>query len=108
MHEINLNEKIHFYTNSSVYAAGMTITQFRVDIDTEKLVKVSIMYDSFSLPPSRRKYSTYKKELYALVTFVIKYDYLCKHSYKSAIVHTDHRSLTHFFEFDAHERIYDH
>jgi hypothetical protein len=107
MHEINLNDEIHFYIDSFVYAADMTITQFRSD-HTEKIVKMLIMYDSFSLSFNRRKYSTYKKELYVMITFVTKYDYLCKHLYKLIIIHTDHKSLTHFLKSDAHESIYDH
>ncbi len=106
MHKINLNDEIHFYTNSFAFATDMIVTQFR--FENEKLMKVFIMYDSFSLSSTRRKYSTYKKKLYVLITFVTKYDYLCKHSYKSAIVHTDHKSLTHFLESNVHERIYDH
>ncbi len=107
MHEINLNDEVHFYIDSFAYAVDMIVTQFRLD-HTEKFVKVFIMYDSFSLSSTRRKYFTYKREFYALVIFVIKYDYLCKHSYKSAIIHTDHRSLTHFLESNVHEKIYEH
>ncbi len=70
MHEINLNDEIHFYIDSFAYAADMTITQFRLD-HPEKIVKMLIMYDSFSLLFSRRKYFTYKKELYALIIFVL-------------------------------------
>jgi hypothetical protein len=106
MHGINLNDEVHFYTDASAYAAGMAVTQFR--IENGKFVEVSIMYDSFLFPSSRRKYSVYKRELYAIVIFVIKYDYLCKHFYKPAIIHTDHRPLTHFLESDAHEGIYGH
>ncbi len=106
MQEVNLNDEIHFYTDSSVFAVDMIVTQFR--IKNEKSVKILIMYDSFSLSSSRRKYFIYKKKLYALITFVIKYDYLCKHSYKSTIIHIDHRSLTHFLKSNVHEDIYDH
>ena len=71
-------------------------------------MEVPIIYDSFAMPPSRQKYPIYKKELYAIVTFVTKYDYLCKHPYVPAIVHTDHRPLTHFLKSDLHEWIYGH
>ncbi len=108
MHEINLNDEIHFYTDASAFAVDMIVTQFRIDVSIEKIVKMFIMYDSFFLLFSRRKYFTYKKKLYVMITFVIKYDYLCKHFYKSAIIHTDHRSLTHFLKSNAHENIYDH
>ncbi len=106
MHEINLNDEVHFYTDASVFAVDMTVIQFR--IENEKFTKVLIMYDSFSLSFTRRKYFIYKRELYAILIFVTKYDYLCKHSYKSAIIHTDHRPLTHFLKSNAHEEIYDH
>jgi hypothetical protein len=106
MHKINLNDEVHFYIDASVFAVDMTVIQFRVE--NEKFTKVLIMYDSFSLSLTRRKYLIYKRELYAIVIFVTKYDYLCKHSYKSAIIHTDHRSLTHFLKSNAHEEIYDH
>jgi hypothetical protein len=107
MHEINLNNEIHFYIDAFVFATDMTVTQFRLD-HIEKIVKISIIYDSFSFSLSWRKYLTYKKELYVIITFVTKYDYLCKHFYKSAIIHTDHRSLTHFLKSNVHENIYDH
>ncbi len=107
MHEINLNDDIHFYIDASVFAADMTITQFRFD-HTEKIVKISIIYDSFSFLLSRRKYFTYKKEFYVMITFVTKHDYLCKHFYKSTIIHIDHRSLIYFLKLNVHERIYDH
>lgn len=71
-------------------------------------VEVPILYDSFIFAPIRRKYPTYKRELYAMVTFVIKYDYLCKHPYLLAIIYTDHRPLIYFLESDLHEGIYGH
>ncbi len=40
--------------------------------------------------------------------FAKKYDYLCKHPYLPAIVHTDHKPLTHFLKSDLHERTYGH
>ena len=71
-------------------------------------MKVSILYDFFSWFVLQRKYSVYKKELCAIITFVKKYDYLCKHSYISVIVHTDHKLLTYFLKFNLHEKIYEH
>lgn len=49
-----------------------------------------------------------QKKQCSLTKFVTKYDYLCKHSYLTTIVHTDHRSLTHFLGSDLHEGIYGH
>jgi hypothetical protein len=58
-------------------------------------LEVSIIYDSFTFAPTRRKYPAYKCELYALAEFVTKYDYLAKHPYHPDIVHTDHKPLIH-------------
>ncbi len=87
MHEINLNDEIHFYNDSFAYAVDMIVIQFRVDLNIEKVMKISIMYDLFSLSSIRRKYLIYKKKLYVLIIFVIKYDYLCKY-------HTNQRLFT--------------
>ena len=54
------------------------------------------------------KYSMWKRELYGVVVFVIKYDYFCKHPYLPAVVHTDHKPLVYFLSSDLHERIYGH
>ncbi len=71
-------------------------------------VEVPVLYDSFTLTPTQRKYPTYKRELCAIVTFCKKYDYLCKHPYHPAVIHTDHKPLTHFLGSDLHEGIYGH
>ena len=78
------------------------------DSPATKAVEVPIAYDSFTFASTRRKYPTYKRELYAVVTFVNKYDYLCKHPYYPAVVHTDHKPLTYFLSSDLHEGIYGH
>ncbi len=39
---------------------------------------------------------------------VTKYDYLAKHPYLPAVVHTNHRPLVHFLDSDQHEGIYGH
>ena len=88
-----------FYTDASAYAGGLFITQFQspAKVDTTskngETVEVPIVYDSFTFPATGRKYPTYKRELYAVVYFLNKYDYLCKHPYHPAIVHTDHKPL---------------
>ena len=112
MCDINLSLSVHFYMNASNFAASLIITQLQelsnVDIKNNKLKKVFILYNFFSWFVLQRKYSVYKKELCAIITFVKKYNYLCKHSYISVIVHTDHKLLTYFLKFDLHERIYEH
>ena len=40
--------------------------------------------------------------------FLNKYDYLCKHPYIPAVVHTDHKPITHFLSSYLHEEIYGH
>ena len=112
MHEIDLRLKVHFYIDVFEFEADLVITQFQfldtIDINENKIVKILIIYDSFIFAITRRKYSIYKRELYVMIFFVTKYDYLCKHSYFSAIVHIDHKSLIHFLSSNLHEDIYDH
>ena len=116
MYGINLSLPVHFYTDASGYAAGLAVTQFQdpttADVPTatstkEVSVKVPVIYDSFSFNDTQRKYPTYKRELCALVKFVTKYDYLCKHPFIPAVVHIDYKPLTHFLKSDLHEGIYD-
>ena len=114
MHEINLTLIVHFYTNVSSFDVELVITQFQisrfVNITSfdDKSIEVSIAYDFFIFVSTRQRYFIYKRELYVMITFVIKYDYLCKHSYLSTIIHIDHRSLIHFLNSNLHENIYDH
>ena len=132
MHGIDMNLVVHFYTDASGFALGCAVTQFQpaswVDViapqaespTTQALtipprksiaakdVEVPILYDSFPLSVTQRKYPTYKRELCAIATFCKKYDYLCKHPYKPAIVHRDHKPLTHFLSSDLHEGVYGH
>ena len=109
---INLSLSIHFYTNASNFAASLIIIQlqelFNVNIKNNKLVKMFILYDFFLWFVLQQKYSVYKKELCAIITFVKKYNYLCKHFYISVMIHTDHKLLTYFLKFDLHEKIYEH
>lgn len=111
MHGIDLTKTVHFYTDASAYAAGLAITQFipamRADVPTKNgLVEVPIIYDSFPFTATQRRYPTYKRELFAIMKFASKYDYLCKHPYQQTIIHTDHKPLTHFLKSDAHEGLY--
>ena len=110
MHGVDLTKPIHFYTDASGFAGGVAITQYQdpraVEACSTTLVEVPIIYDSFTFTPTRRRYPTYKRELYVIVEFVKKYDYLCKHPYHTTIVHTDHKPLTYFLKSDSHEGIY--
>lgn len=112
MHGIDLNLVVHFYTDASGFAGGLAITQFQqaqaVEAFGNGLVEVPVIYDSFTFTPTRRRYPTYKRELYVIWEFAKKYDYLCKHPYHTAIVHSDHKPLTYFLASDLHEGIYGH
>ena len=112
MHDINFNFIIYFYIDVSEYKADLIITQYQhsvnVNTTSNKNVKMFIFYNNFNLSALRCRYFIYKRELYAIVIFVIKYDYLCKHFYRSVIVHTNHRSLIHFFNLNVYESLYEH
>ena len=115
MNEINLALIFHFYCDAFEYAAELTITQIQMKhLKNSKLItendfeEISIVYDSFVFNKIQRKYSIYKKKLCVIVKFAVKYDYLCKHSNNTIIIHIDHRSLTHFLFSNSHEEIYDH
>ncbi len=71
-------------------------------------MKVFILYNFFLWFVLQRKYSVYKKELCAIITFVKKYNYLCKHLYISVMIHTNHKLLTYFLKFNLYEKIYEH
>lgn len=71
-------------------------------------IEIFILYDFYIFSFIKRKYLVYKKKLYVLIIFLMKYDYLCKHFYISAVVHIDHRFIIHFLKSDMHERIYGH
>lgn len=112
MHGIDLRLPVHFYTDTSGFAGGIVVTQFQdpitADSHATKAVEVPILYNSFPFTSTRRKYPTYKRELYTMVSFLNKYDYLYKHPYHPAVVHTDYKPLTHFLSSDLHEGIYRH
>ena len=115
IHGLDLVDTCHFYTDASLNGAGLCITQFRTparaytnQAGSGKLIEVPITYDTFAFSATQKLYPTYEKELYAIVKFVAKYDYLCKHPYNTSIIYTDHRPLVHFLKSDLHEGIYGH
>ena len=96
IYEIDLFLIIHFYSDISEFETNLTITQFRPIIQTDlnsqistKEMEIPILYDIFIFGPFQRKYPIYKKKLYTIITFYKKYNYLYKHPYKFAIVHTN-------------------
>lgn len=106
MHSINLSLTSHFYVDASGFGAGLAITQVNQVEGSPKEIEVPIIYDSFTLSRTQRKYPTYKRELYALSKFAIKYDYLCKNPNLPTVINTDHKPLTFFCESGCHEGIY--
>ena len=112
MHGIDCNRAVHFYTDASGFAGGLAVTWFQApqDVDTHGTipVEVPIVYDSFTFARTRRGYHTYKRELYVIVEFVRKYDYLCKYLNHATVVHTDRKLLTYFMGADSYEGIYRH
>ncbi|KAI1000794.1 hypothetical protein K3495_g7403 [Podosphaera aphanis] len=59
------------YSDASQYAAGGCFTQHRILGGIKK--EVVLLYDSFTFNQTQRKYSTYKRELLAIVTFARKH-----------------------------------
>ena len=108
MHKINLISTIHFYIDIFEFETNLMITQFRFELNSRKLNEYFIYYDFFILTFTRQKYFTYKRELYVIVVFVIKYDYLCKYFFLSIIMHTNYKSIIFFLNFNFHENIYNH
>jgi hypothetical protein len=106
MHEYDYSLSAHFYTDVSMYDEDLIITQFQ--IHDEKIIEISILYDSLTFNATKRRYFIYKKELCALIQFVMKYDYFCKHSRNITLIHTNHKSLIWFLRSDAQKDIYDH
>ena len=115
MHEINFTNEIHFYIDASEYDDDLIVIQRKIEqkIDfhiSTKMIEVSVLYDFFTFNRIQRKYFTYKKKLCAMITLIIKYDYLVKHPYQFVIIHTNHKSLIYFFisNISIHEEIYEH
>ena len=115
MNGIDLTLIFHFYCDAFEYAAELAITQIQMKHLKNSMLttedgseEVPIVYDSFVFNKTQRKYSIYKKKLCVIVKFAVKYDYFCKHSNNTTIIHIDHRSLTHFLFSNSHEGIYDH
>ena len=107
MHDINFILIIHFYIDALKYEAKFTMTQFQMRKLTISIIKILILYDSFIFFFTQKLYFTYKKKLCAIIKFVCRYDYLCKHFYNFTIIHIDHRSLIYFLKSNLHEKIYD-
>ena len=71
-------------------------------------IEVFILYDSFTFNIIQRKYFTYKRKLYAIITFYSKYNYLYKHFYYSIMIYINHKFFIHFLTSNLHENVYKH
>src|SRR5215469_630394 len=100
MHGIDWSLICHFYTDASKFATGLCVIQIRNGIH------YPILYDSFMLTESERRYPTYKRELLAIVRYAQKYNYLLQNPRLPAVFHTDHKPLARFLNSDKHEGIY--
>lgn len=79
-----------------------------MNIFSKGLIEVLIIYNFFLFTSTQRKYSIYKRELYIIMKFIKKYDYLCKYPYHTTIIHIDYKSLIYFLASNVHEDIYNH
>ena len=113
MHKININLINHFYIDVSDFTKNLIITQFQQTtfvkaFNNKTLIKIFIIYDSFIFASIHCKYLIYKRELYIIVKFIKKYDYLYKHFYYIIIMHIDYKPFTYFLKSDMHKKIYKH
>ena len=74
--------------------------------NTSKDIKILLLYNLFIFDSTQRNYFIYKRELYVIIIFYKKYDYVCKHPYKSTIVYTNYKFLIYFLSLDLYEDIY--
>ncbi|KAI0995222.1 hypothetical protein K3495_g12960, partial [Podosphaera aphanis] len=89
-------EPVRLFTDASLYAGGCVITQIREEKE------VPILYNSVTFSKSEKNYGTYKRELFAMVSFARKHDYMLKGS-KTSTIFTDHHPFIYFLESSALE-----
>jgi hypothetical protein len=110
---VDFSSPVCLYSDVSNYAGGCCITQLRPDPLppdgqlSEKLIEVPILFDSFVFSSTQCNYSTYKKELCAIVEFCCKYRHYF-FSKEASIIFTDHKPLTYFLDSSQLEGIYAH
>lgn len=103
----NLVLPTHLYTDASEFTEELVIMQFR-PIEFKKKLEIPVVYNLFTFSSTQQKYLTYKKKLYALTRFVIKYDYLCNYLLYTIVIYIDYKPLIYFLKTDAHKGIYGH
>lgn len=70
MFGVDYSKAMHMFTDASGFAAGLLLGQYVVN------VLLPILYNSFTFSPAERRYGTYKRELFSIVQFAQKYDYM--------------------------------
>ncbi len=83
-HGWDWNAPVQVYTDASKYAGGCLIVQLRPlatalaksPTITPPPTKHPIVLDSFSFNKTEYNYSTFKRELYIIISFVRKYFYM--------------------------------
>ncbi|KAI1000816.1 hypothetical protein K3495_g7381 [Podosphaera aphanis] len=107
MHGIDPILPVQVYTDASKLAVGCRISQrqYKNDDQTGRMFPVPILFDSMALNFSQQNYGTYKRELFAIVEFTRKYNYML-HTKDPSTIYTDHRPLTYFLDTTHMEGIY--
>lgn len=107
MHGFDWSQPAQMFTDASKFGLGMVIMQERADPSRPgKRLLVPIAFDAFTLSKTEVRYSTYKKELFAIVKSLRKYGHYFRDANRPGIVHTDHKPLVFFLDSEDHEGIY--
>ncbi|POS81945.1 hypothetical protein EPUL_005678, partial [Erysiphe pulchra] len=87
------------YSDVSSYAAGCCITQKRLvkGSKSKRQQEHPILFDSFIFNHTERKYGTYKRDIFGIVSFCRKYAWMLR-TQEQSIIFTDHKPLTHFMD----------
>lgn len=99
MHGHAFDLPVEMYSDASGFGGGCVIVQVRDKIP------YPILYDSFLFTKTQRNYSTYKRELCAVVEFCRRHRYYFQ-SILTSVIFTDHKLLTWFLTSTNHEGIY--
>lgn len=99
MFKHDFSKSIKAYTNVLLYDESLYIRQ----LQNEKMK--FIFYDFIIFENTQRNYHTYKRKLYVMIQFVIKYRHMFN-AKKTFIFHIDHKLFVKFINALKHENIY--
>lgn len=95
------------FTDASKFGLGVAIMQERDDPSRpRKQMLVPIVFDAFTLSKTELRYSTYKKELFAIIKSMRKYGHFFRDAHNPGVIFTDHKPLLYFLNSENHEGIY--